>query len=725
MDYRSTVSFYITTPIFYVNDVPHLGHAYATIAADALARFHRARGEDTYFLTGTDEHGQKIEQAAAAAGETPGSFADRIVERFRTTWKQLDISNDDFIRTTETRHERVVAAMWQRLEEAGDIYLGGYEGHYCVACEAFYPESQLEPGDVCPIHRREVSWVSEPSYFFRLAKYAQPLLDHIHANPDFIRPANYRNEVVAFVESGLRDLSISRTTFSWGVPVPRSMSPDGPESDGTGGSDDDHVIYVWIDALSNYISALGGPDGALYQRYWPASCHLIGKDILRFHAVYWPCLLMSAGLPLPETIFATGFWTVRGAKIAKSMPATRVDPDQLADDLGVDALRYHVLREIPLGLDGDFTHDGLIARYNADLANDLGNLASRCLTMTDKFCGGVVPPASGDLAGDGSHGELARVAHQAIVDSDSHFADFAPSRALEAIWALVRQTNRYIDSNQPWKLAKELAKQGGEPDGQGAGPAGESTTRHPARLALDHVMRTALEALAITARTMAPVMPGKAADLLGRLGLEGEARAEALGTWPDPDRFGDELVTGATIERGEPLFPRIDKDRAKTLMLRWLGPCESSPSDETSQAGQEAGRADDQGAGQKTGRTKNQRAGSSPAPEPVTFDEFSRFDFRVAVITAAERVPKAKKLLRVELDVGGETRQVVAGIAEAYESESLDEQLVGQKVIFLNNLQPATIRGVRSEGMILAAGEDTILGLATVDRDVPAGTRVR
>ena len=487
--------FYITTPIYYVNDVPHLGHAYTTIVADALARYHRSIGEDTRFLTGTDEHGLKVEQAANERGLAPLAHADQVVERFRATWRQLDIGNDDFIRTTEPRHAEVVQEIWRRIAARGDIYKGSYEGWYCVACEAYYAEADLAEGKTCPTHKRAVSWLSEPTYFFKMSAYGDKLLEHFENNPGFVQPEGYKNEVVSFVKSGLRDLSVSRTTFKWGIPVP---------------GDPEHVIYVWIDALTNYMSALGAIDGELYRRYWPATCHLIGKDILKFHAVYWPCMLLSAGLPLPGTVFAHGWWTVRGEKISKSMPATRVDPNQLAADIGVDALRYYLLREVPLGLDGDFAYEALIGRYNAELANDLGNLVARCLTIAAKFTGGAVPAAHVAVAEGGRHREIAEVAREVIAETGKQLAAYAPSRGLEAIWRLVREGNRYVNDTQPWVVAKD-----------------------PARSAeLEHSIRIALEVLACVARMVAPVMPKTAEQILALVGMAGARGQEALATWP-------------------------------------------------------------------------------------------------------------------------------------------------------------------------------------------------
>jgi methionyl-tRNA synthetase len=507
-----------------------------------------------------------------------------------------------------------------------------------------------------------------------MSAYQEKLLKHFEDNPGFVQPEGYRNEVVSFIKSGLRDLSVSRTTFRWGIPVP---------------GDEEHIIYVWIDALTNYMSALGPIGGELYRRYWPATCHMIGKDILRFHAVYWPCMLLSAELPLPETILTHGWWTVRGEKISKSMPATRVDPNQLAEDIGVDALRYYLLREVPLGLDGDFAYENLIGRYNAELAHDLGNLVSRALTVAGKFTGGAVPPAHPELAGQGRHGELAREAEQVIAEAADHLRGFAPSRALESIWRLVREGNRYINDTQPWALARDPSR----------------------RAELEHAVRTALEAIACAARMLAPIMPRSGAQIAQLVGGAGDLAA----TWPSAARFGQELAAGAAVGESCILFPRIDDERQAALLEKWI-PDDARP--KAAQPSTPAPKGKDKG----KAKDKKDKPAAAPADGLITFDEFGRMDLRVAQVVEAEAVPGASKLLRLRLDVGeAEPRQVVAGIAETYQPA----ELVGRKVIFVANLKPAVIRGVTSQGMILAAGEKNVVGLSALDRDVPVGTKVR
>ncbi|MEK6607888.1 MAG: methionine--tRNA ligase [Myxococcota bacterium] len=653
--------FYVTTPIYYINDVPHLGTAYTTIVADALARYQRARGRDVHFLTGTDEHGEKVEEAARNARLSPRAHADRIVRQFKETWPKLDVASDDFIRTTEPRHAAFVEDMWKRMDAAGDIYLGHYDGLYCIGCEAYVAEGELEDGK-CKAHGRAPERRQEPSYFFRLAKYQQPLLDFYRDSPGFIRPESRKNEVVSFVAGGLRDLSISRTSFTWGIPVP---------------GDPAHVVYVWVDALANYVSALGGPGGELYRRYWPADVHLIGKDILRFHAVYWPAMLMSAGLPPPACVFAHGWWSVTGKKISKSLPATRISPTALADDVGVDALRYFLLRELPLGQDGDFSYESLVGRINADLANDLGNLLSRALAMVDEYTGGVVPEpdAAAATAGDETLRILAESARDRAAQA---WEDLAPSRALEATWELVRAANRYIVENEPWTLRKSPGK---EP-----------------RLAT--VLYTLLEAVRVAAELCAPAMPRAAARIREQLGLPQATQA----LWP---KWGD-LAAGLQVRRGAALFPRIDKEREQALLAKWAGGL--SPSNAT-----RALQGADRPAAGETGPPP-------AAPDgKLSYEEFSKIDLRVAIIVAAERVKDADRLLKLTVDLGGETRQIVAGIATSYAAGDL----VGRRVIVVANLKPAKIRGERSEGMILAAGEKDALALATFDREVAPGAKVK
>ena len=678
--------FYITTPIYYVNDVPHLGHAYTTIAADAIARFHRMRGDATFMLTGTDEHGQKVEEAAQKRGMTAKQLVDEVAPRFEATWKKLGIGHDYFIRTTSERHKLVVAELWHKIAKNGDLYLASYEGWYCVGCEAFYTESQLEKaGDtwLCTTHKRPVQWVAkERSWFFRMSKYQEALLAHIDAHPEFIQPEGYKNEVVAFVKTGLRDLSVSRTSFAWGIPVP-DPDPDGMK----------HVMYVWLDALTNYVSALcegGTIGGELYERYWKSAIHLIGKDILRFHAVYWPCFLLSAGLPLPKTIFTHGWWTVRGEKISKSIAATRIDPVKLSEalgaqtsfELGVDAMRYYLLREVPLGLDGDFTFESLFGRYNAELANDLGNLVNRSLTLLPRLMTDEVSvKPSEDLRKRDDEVRLAFAAGNAVREAANHFDAIAPGRALEAIWRLVREANRYIDSIQPWKVAAQQP-----PEERG------------------HVAFSMLAALQTIGRLVYPVLPATSRSIRQAIvdyDLDRPETLKHIPAWPD-EQLGNDLVTPRPVTKPGVLYPRLDDKRQDEIVVA------VAPADVVARAP----RPPTPAVGQATG----------PATALMSYDQFMKAELRVAQIVAAQAVPKAKKLLQLTVDVGeGRHRTVVAGIAEAYPPDTL----VGRKIIVVANLEPATIRGIRSEGMILAAGDEAILGLSSLDRDVPVGTRVR
>jgi methionyl-tRNA synthetase len=682
------MTFYITTPIYYVNDVPHLGHAYTTLVSDALARFHRMRGEDTRFLTGTDEHGQKVEEAAQKRGMTPQQLVDSVAPRFDETWHTLGISDYRFIRTTSDKHKRVVESLWRRIREHNpdDIYLATYQGWYCVGCEAFYTESQLvKDGEtwVCPTHKKPVDWLDkERSWFFRLSRYAAPLLDYIDKHPEFIRPEQYRSEIVSFLKSGVRDLSISRTSFAWGIPAPE------PDPEGLS-----HVIYVWMDALTNYLSDLCPADGSIgggdVERYWPEAIHVIGKDILRFHTVYWPAFLMAAKLPLPRGIFAHGWWTVRGEKISKSMPATRIDPVKLADALavgplgrpiGIDAMRYYLMREVPLGLDGDFTFESLFGRFNAELANDLGNLVNRSLSLMARSK--LHPAHQMSLAELDKHAAIVRVAKDAITAATAEYESLAPSRALEAIWKLVREGNRYVDATQPWALAKDPDK-GTE---------------------LAHVFHNLACAISVIGGLVMPVLPTTGRLLREWVGVTGDA----LDRWPVPE---DMLAVVASVTREiKPMYPRLD-DVAQKKILEQVVPGDLADAAAAASAAQ--------GAKPPTPGPAEPNAGK---PVHITYDDFAKLELRAGMVLEATAVPKKDKLLHLKVDLGETTpRSIVAGIALAYKPE----ELVGKQVLVVANLAPRKLGGLVSEGMILAAGDEEILGLSALDRDVPPGTRVR
>lgn len=641
--------FYITTPIYYVNALPHLGTFYTTVVADALARYQRARHgkENVFFLTGLDEHGQKIERIARERGLDPQTYCDGIAARFEESWKQIGISNDDFIRTTQPRHRTAVAEMWHRLQK--DIYESEYDGMYCVGCEEAKSEDDvITDGDrkLCRIHLTPVERVKEKNYFFRFSAYTDKLLAWYDTNP--VRPESRLNEVRSFVHGGLRDVSISRRAVKWGLPVP---------------SDPSQTIYVWIDALTNYLTALGGPEavaaGQGKAAFWAGSHHLIAKDILRFHAVYWPAMLMSAGLPPPQQVFCHGYLTVKGQKISKSMPATRVDPLAIATELGVDPLRYFVLREYTFGGDGDFTYEALFQRYQSDLGNDLGNLLNRTLSMVRKYVGDELP-ASPQRERPAEERQLfATVAALA----ETGWQEFAPADALDAVWRLLRAFNQKIDQEKPWVLHANGEHQ-----------------------RLCEVLSDCCEALRWAAMMVAPAIPTSSREILRQLGREKDD-----GRWP-PHEF---RWPGGSVAEPTPVFPRIDPDRQAALIAKWV-PAESAPAAPA--------------------------AAPAPPPADVAIDDFAKIDLRAAKVLSAERVPKADKLLKLTLDIGtAEPRTVVSGIAPAYTPETI----VGRTVIYFANLAPRKIRGVVSQGMILAAGDDEVLGLSAVDQEVAPGTKIR
>jgi methionyl-tRNA synthetase len=508
-----TRTFYVSTPIYYVNDIPHIGHAYTTIAADVIARYMKLKGKDVFFLTGTDEHGQKVEKSATAQGLTPKELADRVVTRFRDLWKELSISNSDFIRTSEERHHHSVQTIFKAAFDKGDIYLSEYEDWYCTPCESFWTEMQLE-GGICPDCKRPVEKLKEESYFFRLSKYGEPLLRHYQDNPGFIKPESRKNEIISFVSEGLKDLSVSRTSFSWGIPVPVN---------------DGHVIYVWFDALTNYITGVGFPeDTEKFQKYWPANVHLIGKDILRFHTVYWPAFLMSAGLELPRGVFAHGWWTVEGQKMSKSL-GNVIDPYEVADRYGVDQFRYFLLREVPFGLDGDFSHTAMVHRINSDLANDFGNLLNRTLNMVNRYFDGIVPSPVDE---EELERELLRYLGKKIEEIDAHMNDLSFHKALINLWEIIGKTNKYIDSTAPWSLAKQEGM----------------------RERLSTVLYTVLETIRIVTLLLWPFIPSsseKIWNILGQVGTPGEARL------PGAASFG--ILEGGTSLPGQAIiFPRIE-----------------------------------------------------------------------------------------------------------------------------------------------------------------------
>ena len=646
-------SFYITTPIYYPSGKFHIGTAYTTVASDAMARYKRLRGFDVHFLTGMDEHGQKIQEKAQEAGKDPQSYVDEIAEASKEVWELMDISYDDFIRTTEQRHKDGVEKIFQLFLDNGDIYKGEYEGWYCTPCESYFTESQLDDGN-CPDCGRPVNKVKEESYFFNMKKYADRLVKYYDEHLEFIEPESRKNEMINnFIKPGLEDLSVSRTSFDWGIRVP---------------GDAKHVIYVWVDALSNYITSLGykSNDESLFNKYWPADVHVVGKDIVRFHTIYWPIFLMALNLPLPKKVFAHGFIMMKDGKMSKSK-GNVVTPELLVDRYGLDATRYFLLRELPFGADGVFSPESFVERTNFDLANDLGNLLNRTVSMMNKYFDGVIPTENNEPT------EFDAVLHahaQEVKEKyEANMEKMQFSIVLSDLWSLVSRTNKYIDETQPWVLAKE---QSDKPK-------------------LGSVMWNLAESLRQIAVYLQPFMTNSPKQIAEQLGLS----AEAL-TWESlENKFS--IATGTkVIEKGIPIFPRLEVETEVAYIQEQM---------------------------RGTVKKEEPEVVKEEIPEvpEITIDQFLNVDLRVATVTACEAMPKADKLLKLQVDLGYEQRQVVSGIAKSYKPE----ELVGQKVIVVANLKPVKLRGELSQGMILAGEKDGYLTLATVDEKLENGAKVK